>query len=326
MTVSQAITTPGGLEKMTVAYRNVDGHEILADVYCGKGNQVRPMIVYIHGGGLIVGNREMATSEYDHLEIQLLSLAEKKNYAVISIDYRLAPETKLPEIVSDLEAAFSWLGGDGAKRFRLDPERMVVAGFGSAGYLVLLSGYRVNPRPKALVALCPFGELNADWYTKPSPDPKYRAQIVSREEAVQQTDGTVVSDGARRKGDGWKIYLHYRQNGLWPQEVSGFSPESFARNITPYEPVRNVTRQYPPTLLIHGTQDTDHPIEESQKLSAQFNTHGVPHIFTPIENADHGFIGGDPVQIQNAYSTMHEFLLRYLEAKETHLNVLQDRL
>ena len=38
------------LEKTTVAYRKVDGHETLADVYRRRGNIVRPVIVYIHGG------------------------------------------------------------------------------------------------------------------------------------------------------------------------------------------------------------------------------------------------------------------------------------
>jgi dipeptidyl aminopeptidase/acylaminoacyl peptidase len=49
--------------------------------------------------------------------------------------------------------------------------------------------------------------------------------------------------------------------GLWPREVSGFGPDSIGKEITPYEPVKNVTRGYPPTLLIHGTQDTDVPFE-----------------------------------------------------------------
>jgi len=76
-----ALAQQTGLEKTTVAYRKVDGHEILADVYRPKGSSVCPVIVYIHGGELIEGNREAV--KYD---ARVLSLAEQKGYAVVSID------------------------------------------------------------------------------------------------------------------------------------------------------------------------------------------------------------------------------------------------
>ncbi len=297
-----------GLEKTTIAYREVDGHEILADVYRPKDNSVRPVIVYIHGGALIMGNREEVG--YD---TGILSLAEQNAYAVVSIDYRLAPETKLPAIISDIEAAFTWLENAGAKRFHIDPERMVVVGGSAGGYLTLVTGYRVNPKPKALVALYGYGELNADWYTRPNPYPNYNMDEYSREEALKQTDGIVISDGEQRRGDGEYIYMYYRQNGLWPQEVSGFDPATLAKDIELYEPVKNITRSYPPTLLIHGTQDTDVPFEESVKMSEQFQTHGVPFILRAIDKGEHGFDGGDPAQIEDAYRTMREFITRYLD-------------
>ncbi|WP_342734267.1 alpha/beta hydrolase [Bradyrhizobium sp. B117] len=300
-------------KKTTAVYRKVGGHEILADVYRPKGNNVCPVVVYIHGGALIRGNRQL-TTEY-HVQARVLSLAEENGYALVSIDYRLAPETKLPAIVSDIEAAFAWLGGEGAKCFHLNTNRMVVVGDSAGGYLTLLAGYHVNPKPKALIALYGYGELNADWYTKPNPYPKYNMQKVTREDAMQQTDGSVISDVSFRKGDSGKIYMYYRQTGLWPQEVSGFSPESIGRDIAPYEPVQNVTREYPPTLMIHGTQDTDVPFEESLKMAEQFKRHGVPYILRPIDKGEHCFDGGDPAQIEDAYNTMREFMLRYLEAK-----------
>ena len=90
------------LNKTTVTYREVDGHKILADVYRPDGDDVRPVIVWIHGGALIMGHRESIAG-------QIRQLAEEQGYALVSIDYRLAPETKLPEIISDIEAAFRWL-------------------------------------------------------------------------------------------------------------------------------------------------------------------------------------------------------------------------
>jgi acetyl esterase/lipase len=120
----------------------------------------------------------------------LLTFAKAEGCAVVSVDYRLAPETKLPDIISDIEEAFRWLAGGGAKQFHLDPRRIVVAGASAGGYLTLVAGYRVRPKPKALVALYGFGDLIGDWSTKPNPYPELRK--ISRQEAESQTDGMVV--------------------------------------------------------------------------------------------------------------------------------------
>lgn len=303
---SELALAQAGLEKTTVAYRKVDGHEILADVYRPKDETVRPVIVYIHGGALIMGNREWIRNW------KLLSFADQNGFAVAAIDYRLAPETKLPAIISDIEAAFIWLGGDGARQFHLDPNRMIVCGESAGGYLTLVTGYRVNPKPKALVALFGYGELNADWYTKPNPYPAYTSKKITPEEARQQSDGTVISDASLRKGSGGMIYQYYRQNGLWPQDVSGFNLDSIATEIAPYEPVKNVTREFPPTFLMHGTMDTDVPFEESVKMADQFKKHGVPYILIPIDKGEHAYVGGDRTEIGDGYHTMDEFMLKYL--------------
>ena len=102
-------------KKTTVTYREIDGHKILADVYRPQDAKIRPVIVWIHGGALIMGNRDLEESDF------LLAFAKSKGYALVSIDYRLAPETKLPEIVSDIKEAFRWPAGDGARQFHLDP-------------------------------------------------------------------------------------------------------------------------------------------------------------------------------------------------------------
>lgn len=111
------------------------------------------------------------------------------------------------------------------------------------------------------------------------------------------------------------MYLYYRQNGTWPEEVSGFDRSTIAQEISPFEPVRNVTADYPPTLLVHGTNDTDVPYQESQMMAEQLKQHGVRFLLKPIENGEHGFGGGDPQQIEDAYKTMRQFIVKHLAAQ-----------
>jgi len=296
--------------KTTVAYREVDGHRILADVHRPNDEAIRPVIVWIHGGALMMGNRQSVSGE-------IMKLAKEKGYAIVSIDYRLAPETELPGIISDVEAAFRWLADRGAERFRLDPGRLVVCGGSAGGYLTLVTGYRVQPKPTALVSFWGYGDLVGDWYSKPSTHPRHNRRKVTHGEALRQTDGTVISDARQRKGNGGLIYLYCRQTGTWPKEVSGFDPVTQAEKIAPYEPVRNVTKNFPPTLLIHGTRDTDVPVEQSRMMASQFKQHGVPHILKLIDNGEHGLGGGDPRQIQEAYKTVREFIVQHLDKART---------
>jgi acetyl esterase/lipase len=306
-----------GLKKTTVAFREVDSHKILADVYRPQDAKIRPVIVWIHGGALIVGNRELDPYEQreDVIRFDLLAFAVAQGCAVVSIDYRLAPETKLPDIISDIEKAFRWLAGDGAKQFHLDPRRIVVAGESAGGYLTLVTGYRVQPKPKALVALYGYGDLIGDWVSTPNPYPRYNLRKISREEAESQTDGTVISDSAERKGNGNLIALFYRQNGLWPKEVTGFARSTIADKITPFEPIRNVRSDWPPPLLIHGTQDTEVPYEQSELMAKKFEEKGVPFTLIPIDHGEHGFEGGDPQKIREAYKAMGEFIKEHLNSE-----------
>src|SRR5205085_9243165 len=133
------------LVKKAHTYKTVGDLKIQADVYRPDDAKVRPVVVWIHGGALITGNRAGVPKN-------LLDLCRDEGYALVSIDYRLAPEVKLPEIISDLEDAFRWLREQGPKLAHLDPHRLVVTGGSAGGYLTLMSGLRVKPKPLALVA------------------------------------------------------------------------------------------------------------------------------------------------------------------------------
>jgi dipeptidyl aminopeptidase/acylaminoacyl peptidase len=73
-------------------------------------------------------------------------------------------------------------------------------------------------------------------------------------------------------------------------------------------PVRNVTRGYPPTFLIHGKADTDVPHEQSVLMAAEFRRHGVRHEMVSVAGAEHGLAGGAPADVEAAYKRGFAFL------------------
>jgi acetyl esterase/lipase len=237
----------------------------------------------------------------------LLDLCRTDGYILVSFDYRLAPEVKISSIIEDVQDAFRWLHAEGPKLFHADTNRIVVAGGSAGGYLTLMTGICIQPKPTALVAYWGYGDVDGDWYTKPSEH--YRKQpLVSREEAFQQVGDKVVTGsepGLKNRG---RFYLYLRQNGMWTREVTGFDPEKDKAKLDPFCPVRNVSKEYPPTMLVHGTEDTDVPYPLSVNMAKELERNGVAHEFVTVQGAGHGLSGGDKKLVDEAYQKSLAFI------------------
>ncbi len=268
--------------KQTYTYKTVGDLQIKAVVYRAAGDGVRPCVMFIHGGALIMGNRlGFPTDERQRLL--------EAGFVVVSIDYRLAPETKLPGIMEDLQDAWRWLRSQGPALFQIDPHRVAVMGMSAGGYLTQMAGFCLDTRPKALVSLYGYGDIAGPWYSRP--DPFYcQQQMVSRQDAYAGVGTVEVTEPPpsppKPRGG---FYVYCRQQGLWPKEVTGHDPDTEPRAFDPWCPVRNVTRDYPPTMLLHGDQDTDVPYQQSVMMDQALTAAGVERVFVTVRGGGHGF-------------------------------------
>jgi acetyl esterase/lipase len=297
-------TMAGPIHRATYTYKKVGDLEIKADIHRLDDDKMRPVLVWIHGGALMGGGRERF-SGYVHRLIDAGAI-------VMTIDYRLAPETKLPAIIEDLEDAFKWLHTRGPQLFQADVKRVGVWGHSAGGYLALTAGFRVKPAPQMLVSAYGYGDLIGDWYSTPSPHFGHRRIKMSETDARAQVAGPAIANNRDRKGNASAFYELCRQKGLWPHAVSGWDPRSEAEKFYPFMAVKNVTTQFPPTYLMHGTADTDVPYEQSVIMAAEFKKHGVPHEFITLDNGEHDFSGADPAQVEKAYLGALAFVKKHL--------------
>lgn len=297
-------TTLAPIRRATYTYKKVGDLEIKADVHRLDDRESRPVVVWIHGGALMGGGRERFSS-YVHRLID-------DGAIVVTIDYRLAPETKLPAIIEDLEDAFRWLHSRGPELFQADVKRIGVWGHSAGGYLTLTAGFRVKPTPQVLVSAYGYGDLIGAWYSTPSRHPGHRRIKMSETEARAQVAGAPIANNRDRKGNGSAFYELCRQQGLWPKAVSGWDPHAEAEKFHPFMAVKNVTPRYPPTFLMHGTRDTDVPYEQSVMMAAEFKKHRVPHQFVTLQNGEHDFSGADPALVEQAYLSALAFMKKHL--------------
>jgi dipeptidyl aminopeptidase/acylaminoacyl peptidase len=83
----------------------------------------------------------------------------------------------------------------------------------------------------------------------------------------------------------------------------------------PFCPVRHVTREYPPTMLLHGDQDTDVPYGQSVQMAEALERGQVEHVLVTVTGGGHGFdlAGGGLTDPTNAdrFDAVLDFLRRH---------------
>ena len=286
--------------KTTFEYKRANDCSILADIFPAR-QPLSPVVLYLHGGALIFGNREGAQAyQIDHLN--------EAGYTVVSADYRLAPETGFPDILGDVRDAVLWTANQGAKQFGYDGSRLAVMGSSAGGYLSLMTG-TFGFRPKAIVSFYGYGDILGDWYSRPS-EHYCKEPPVSQTEALRAvgTEETTAGEFSR-----FSYYLYTRQQGNWVQSVSGLHPEEDREKLLAYCPEFQARPDFPPTMLLHGDADTDVPYDQSAAMHARLRGLGVESELITMPSMGHCFDwdGANP-EVQRAMGQVLAFLRKHV--------------
>jgi triacylglycerol lipase len=114
------------VEEMTLT--TVQGHDIGISIYTPREPaESHPVVLHIHGGGYVLGSVRM-----NDVSNRMLAVAAR--CVVVSVDYRLAPETPHPGPIEDCYAALKWLYTK-ADALRVDRTRIAVSGESAGGGL-----------------------------------------------------------------------------------------------------------------------------------------------------------------------------------------------
>jgi len=119
-----------------------DGARIPARLYAPQTDRALPVLLYFHGGGFTIGS--VATHEP-----LCRTLAQAAGCAVLSVDYRLAPEAKFPTAVHDAWDSLQWLR-EQAGSLGLDPARLAVGGDSAGGTLAAVTAIAARDAGQAL--------------------------------------------------------------------------------------------------------------------------------------------------------------------------------
>lgn len=185
-------------------------------------------IYHIHGGGMIIGDNRLGLP-------QVLEWAEEFQAAVVSVEYRLAPETPHPGPVEDCYAGLAWTAAH-AGELGIDPGRIMVAG-GSAGgglaaAVALLARDRGGPALAAQMLMCPMLDDRND-----TPSSGQMAGLGVWDRASNETGWTALL-GAARGGPDVSPYAAPARaadlSGLPPAFIDVGSAETFRDEAVTY--------------------------------------------------------------------------------------------
>ncbi len=113
-------------QKKNIVYSKIGKRKLLMDAFYPEQNQKRTAIIMIHGGGWRSGNRSQ--------HYPLLQKLASMGYTCFAPEYRLSTEALFPAAVYDVKASIRWVRAN-AKRFNIDTNKIVIAGFSAGGEL-----------------------------------------------------------------------------------------------------------------------------------------------------------------------------------------------
>jgi acetyl esterase len=165
MTVPQAreaakgfIDLQGEPEEIATEDRAIPGPagDLPVRVYTPAGDGPKPVIVYFHGGGWVIGDLDVCDNP-------VRRIANRTGAVVVSVDYRLAPEHVYPAAFDDSFAATAWVA-EHAAELGGDPERIATcgdsAGANLAAAVAIAARDRQGPRLAAQLLIYPVTDFN----------------------------------------------------------------------------------------------------------------------------------------------------------------------
>ncbi len=220
----------------------------------------RPGVIVIHGGGWVNGTKESMVKKYclPYLE---------QGFVVCNVEYRLAKVATAPAAVQDVLKAAAWFH-DNAKRYKVDPKRIVVTGGSAGGHLALMVG--LTPKSAKL-------------------GPETRVAAVINWYGITDVVDQISGPNKRKYAVTWL-----------PEQPGRLE---LARRLSPMTYVR---KDVPPVLTIHGDADPTVPYEQGVRLTKALRDAGADAELISVPGGGHG--GFTPKQMERLHKDIFKFL------------------
>ena len=271
--IDKSPAIPEGVEAFkNIEYKNINGKSLQLDIYQPKGLTKPAPLLVFIHGG---GWRGGDRADY----LVYLTHFAKLGYVTATVSYRLLKLAPYPACVEDILDARDFLYQNGEK-YHYDPDRICLIGGSAGAHLAMLAAY--------------------GWKKQGAPVDTLSTSIQHKIKAVVEIYGPI---------DFTTVYARNHPT------ITGFITKSYQEAPQSYieaSPLTYVTKDTPPTLILHGTRDMLVPISQAMQLKHKMDSLGVANVYRPVPGWPHTM---DLVQRVNDYFkvTMEEFFEQYVK-------------
>jgi acetyl esterase len=253
--------------------REVQAGSIPCRLYRPSAKTDIGLLVFFHGGGWVIGD----LNSHDGV---CRSLANKSGHAVLSVDYRLAPEHKFPAAFDDCVAAVKW-AFENAKSLGIDNSRMAVGGDSAGGNLA------------AAVALAEVVPLKFQMLIYPAVDMRMESPSINENANAPILTKSVMA---------WFV-AHYMNSDADRANI----------NASPMLANDEQLKKMPPAIVI--TAQFDPLRDEGEAYGKRLVENGVSATITRYNGAFHGFFNMITIldDAQSAHAQASTLLKKYLD-------------
>ncbi|WPO90163.1 alpha/beta hydrolase fold domain-containing protein [Chryseobacterium sp. HR92] len=278
---------------------NRKGDAVKLDVFTPKNaaeDRLLPVLIYVHGGGWIEGDKVIHADNY--LETTIAKLMAKQ-YAVISINYTLLNDsTHFPSPLEDTKDAVRWVRKN-AEQYHFDTNNIGLFGASAGAHLSLMAAYTPdntylgNPELSSYSAKVNYvidhygpADLNKLFHTKLGTIPVALIGLMSKKIVGLQENLVKGISGYDIRKDQDKAI-------------------DYLKTISPV----NFVSEGVPTLIVQGNNDKIVPLSQSKKLHRKLNRAKIQNSLIIVEGGVHGFGTTDKAYLDKLTDEMVDFVL-----------------
>jgi acetyl esterase/lipase len=262
------------------------------DVYQVPSSKPTPVVIQLHGGGWIRGDRPSSSRSF--------SAFFAAGMSVVTVQYRNAIDAPAPAAIQDVRCAMAWVKKNAAK-YNFDPNRVIPWGGSAGGHLALMAGYAptsFNPpgctdQPKVVAVIDMYGPTNlAEAISQHGSSDSVHQWLGMELPLAGGTPGAApklapaaapAAATAANYDDTAPIQPARGQAPRWPEPTAAVLARAREMSPTTY-----INRRVPPTFIING--DSDHSVDPTQsaELKRALDAAGVPNIQDIVVGGGHG--------------------------------------
>ena len=244
-------------------------------------NLIKPVILYFHGGGFVLGSTKGDDSK-------VITVCNNTNNVVVSVEYRLAPENKFPAAIEDGVSALNWLlYGEGINKFGGDKSKIILMGESAGGAIAA-----------SIAAL-------------------HYSQTLRSESPIK---GLILIYPTLEHGIYRDSHFKYSNiNGLlsleqmiwfWTLYLDENDRDCHDYRACPLRISDSLLSKFPETLLILAKYDI--LLDEGLELRRRLDLNGVKSTAVVFNDTIHGFLGIPTESSKQAYTVISKKVLEWL--------------